>query len=416
MTLPHGPVRRILGGLTGREGAVVGEVLRQETVGGTLLLAAAVFGVVLANSPADDWYAELRGTSPVPWSVLGLDLSLEQWAADGLLAVFFFVAGLELKRELVVGSLSRAANAVLPIAAALAGMLMPALVYLAVSWSVPSARGGWGVPMATDIAFALAVLAVVGSHLPAQLRAFLLTLAVVDDMGAIVIIAVVYTDQVLLLAVLGAVVALVGWWFVLRRRVSSPWLLIPLALLAWYALYRSGVHPTVAGVLLGLTTPARTLPGEQRSLAERMEHRVRPWSAGLAVPVFAFLSAGVPLTVDSLGRLWTDAAAVGVIGGLLVGKFVGVFGGTYLIARFTRAELDARLAWSDVAGVAMLSGIGFTVSLLITELAFADDLTRLDAVKTAVLLASATSAAVAAVVLRLRDRAYRDHADVERAT
>jgi Na+:H+ antiporter, NhaA family len=399
--------RRVLfGRLPSGERRFLADTLRQETVGGALLLGAALVGLVLANSGLSGWYEQLKDAVVGP-AALHLDLSLQDWAGDGLLAIFFFVAGLELKRELVVGSLSKVSQAVVPVVAAVAGMVVPALIYLAVAGGEPSTRDGWGVPMATDIAFALAVLAVAGSHLPSALRAFLLTLAVVDDMGAITVIAVFYTETFKAGSFALAVLALGVWWVMQRRRVTSPWLLIPVAVVAWAFMHDSGVHATVAGVVLGLLTRVRPDTDETTSPAEHLEHVVRPWSAGFAVPIFAFLAAGVPLDVGALTDVFDDTAAIGVMLGLFLGKFVGVLGASYLTARFTRAELNEDLAWLDMAGLAMLSGIGFTVSLLIAELAFDDDQHRLDDVKVAILLASVAAAVVAMIVLRLRDRVYR---------
>ncbi len=399
--------RRVLfGRLPSGERRFLADTLRQETVGGALLLGAALVGLVLANSGLSGWYEQLKDAVVGP-AALHLDLSLQDWAGDGLLAIFFFVAGLELKRELVVGSLSKVSQAVVPVVAAVAGMVVPALIYLAVAGGDPSTRDGWGVPMATDIAFALAVLAVAGSHLPSALRAFLLTLAVVDDMGAITVIAVFYTETFKAGSFALAVLALGVWWVMQRRRVTSPWLLIPVAVVAWAFMHDSGVHATVAGVVLGLLTRVRPDADETTSPAEHLEHVVRPWSAGFAVPIFAFLAAGVPLDVGALTDVFDDTAAIGVMLGLFLGKFVGVLGASYLTARFTRAELNEDLAWLDMAGLAMLSGIGFTVSLLIAELAFEDDQHRLDDVKVAILLASVAAAVVAMIVLRLRDRVYR---------
>jgi len=403
---PSRPHQILLGRLPLAESRYLADALRQETVGGALLLIGAITGIVLANSPAQDWYFELRDTVVGP-AALNLDLTVETWAKDGLLAIFFFVAGLELKRELVVGSLRDPAQAVLPIVAAVAGMVVPALVFLVVASRSDGASAGWAVPMATDIAFALAVLAVVGSHLPASLRAFLLTLAVVDDMGAITVIAIFYTDSFHLAAFLAALALLAVYAYVQHRRVHAWWAYLPIALLTWYAMHEAGIHATVAGVLLGLLTRVRPDPGEDHSPAEDLEHRVRPLSAGVAVPVFAFLAAGVALNRDAFGAAVGDAAAVGVVAGLVIGKFVGVFGGSWLTARFTRAELDTDLSWTDMAGLALLSGIGFTVSLLITELAYTDQLIRAEHVKAGVLVGSVLAAVLAAVILKKRDRVYR---------
>ena len=396
----------LLASVSPGEGSFLADVLRQETVGGALMLAAATAGLIAANTGLADSYESLKHTMFGP-DALHLHLSLEAWAADGLLAIFFFVAGLELKRELVVGSLSSVNQAVLPVVAALAGMVVPAVVFLAVAHGADGASDGWAIPMATDIAFALAVLAVVGTHLPPALRAFLLTLAVVDDLGAITVIAVLFTDHLDVVALLVAVALLGLYAYLQHRRVVSPWIYVPLALGTWIALHDSGVHATVAGVALGLLTRVKPDSDEEHSPAERLEHRIRPLSAGFAVPIFAFLAAGVPLSGDIRDILVDDKVALGVVLGLVIGKFVGVFGATWLVATFTRAELGDGIAWRDMAGLAMLSGIGFTVSLLIAELAFYDRPDQLTDVKTAILLGSLASAVIAAVILRLRNRTHR---------
>jgi NhaA family Na+:H+ antiporter len=394
----------LLGVLPWREQVFLAGALRRETVGGALLLVAAGVAVLWASSPWSGSYEDLRGTVVGP-AVLHLDLDLATWAADGLLAVFFFVAGLELKRELVVGQLRRPAEAVLPMVAAVCGMVVPAAVYLAVTAHDPAVRPGWAVPMATDIAFALAVLAVLGSALPTALRAFLLTLAIVDDLGAILVIAVGFTDDLDLRA-LGAAVVVLAAYVVMQRLRWTPWqVAVPLALVLWALVHESGVHATVAGVALGLATRVRPDPDEDGSPAERLEHLLRPLSAGVAVPVFALLAAGVRVDADTLRAAGDDAAAIGVVAALVAGKFLGVLGGTWLTARLTRAELSSDLEWRDVAALCLLSGIGFTVSLLIADLAF--DGGRLRHVTTAVLLASLLSAALAAVALRLRTRTHR---------
>jgi NhaA family Na+:H+ antiporter len=285
-------------------------------------------------------------------------------------------------------------------------MVVPAACYLAVASVGGGSLQGWAVPMATDIAFALAVLAVLGSALPTPLRAFLLTLAIVDDLGAIVVIAVAFTDHIDLLALAAAGLVLGGYAWLQHRRFTPPWLVLPLALLLWALVHESGVHATIAGVALGLTTRVRTDPGEEHSPAEHLEHVVRPVSAGFAVPVFALLSAGVAVTGSALASVFTGPVTLGIVLGLVAGKLVGVLGGAYLTARLTRAELSSDLSWSDLAGVALLSGIGFTVSLLMGDLAFGDG-GDLDEVTMAVLVGSLMSAALAAPVLRVRHRHYR---------
>ncbi|MEO3804982.1 Na+/H+ antiporter NhaA [Nonomuraea sp. B1E8] len=390
----------------------IADILRKETIGGALLLVGAALAMAWANSPWSVAYESVRTYTIGPAS-LHLDLALETWAADGLLAVFFFVAGLELKREFVAGDLRHPRRAAVPVAAALGGVIVPAGLYLLVARSVEGAATGWAVPTATDIAFALAVLAVIGRFLPAALRTFLLTLAVVDDLLAIAIIAVFYTGDLSPVPLVGALAPLAIYTVLVQLRVRSWWLLLPLAVTVWALVHASGVHATVAGVLLGFAVPvtrSRRAGGPEAGpgLAEHFEHRFRPLSAGVAVPLFAFLSAGVHLGgLNGAVTALSDPVAIGIIVGLVVGKPIGIMVATWLVARFTRAQLDEGLSWVDVLGLSILAGIGFTVSLLIGELAFGAGSERGDHVKMAVLTGSVIAALLAAVILRLRNRAYR---------
>ncbi len=398
--------RALLNRLSRDERTTVLEALHNETTGGFLLLLAAAVALVWASSPWSAGYADLQDTVVGP-AALHLDLSLQDWAADGLLAVFFLVAGLELKREFVLGDLRERSEAVLPVVAAVCGMVFPVLVYVGLNLALDGDLSGWAVPIATDIAFALAVLAVMGSHLPTTLRAFLLSLAVVDDLLAILVIALFFTDSLSWAPLVAAVVLLGLYALLQRRRVTAWWLYVPLGLAIWTLVHASGVHATVAGVAIALLTRVRRDPGELRSPAELLEHRVRPWSAGVCVPLFALLSAGVALSFRSIGESFSEPVALGVVLGLVVGKAVGVFGGTWITARFTRAELNPGLAWPDVLGVALLAGIGFTVSLLIGELAFEGDAAATALVTTAVLEGSVIAAVLAIVVLLSRNAAHR---------
>jgi NhaA family Na+:H+ antiporter len=419
MAEPRTPTRLFRRG-SWAEDSRIAELLRQETVGGALLLVGAVVAMVWANSPISDLYTDLREVAVGP-EALHLHLTLETWAADGLLAIFFFVVGLEVKREFVAGDLRDPRRAALPILAAVGGMIAPALIYVAVNLRAGGETlGGWAIPTATDIAFALAVLAVISTHLPTGLRTFLLTLAVVDDLLAVAIIAVFYTSDLNLLALAGAMVPLGLFALAVQRRVRPWWVLLPLALATWVLMHESGVHATVAGVLLGFTVPVlarrRADGAEQEGLAQDFEHRITPLSTGFAVPVFAFFAAGVSIgglsgLTDALG----DTVALGITLGLVIGKFVGVLGTTYLVSRFTRADLDEDLSWIDVAGLAVLAGIGFTVSLLIGDLSFPEGSAREDHVKVGVLTGSLVSALLATVVLRSRNRVYRRIEQEERA-
>ncbi|MDX3689977.1 Na+/H+ antiporter NhaA [Streptomyces europaeiscabiei] len=401
------PTRKVLGRLSLPERTFVADALRTETVGGVLLLLAAVTALVWVNVPAlHDSYESVSHRRFGP-AVLGLDLSVAHWAADGLLAVFFFVAGIELKRELVAGDLRDPGTAALPVVAALCGMAVPALVYVLTNLTGGGSLAGWAVPTATDIAFALAVLAVIGTSLPNALRAFLLTLAVVDDLCAILIIAVFFTDDLDFAALGGAFAGLAVFWLLLRKGVRGWYVYVPLALVIWALMYNSGVHATVAGVAMGLMLRCTRREDEERSPGEHIEHLVRPFSAGLAVPLFALFSAGVAVSGSALGKVFTQPETLGVVLGLVIGKAVGIFGGTWLTARFTRASLSEELSWPDVFAVSSLAGIGFTVSLLIGELAFEGDRVLTDSVKAAVLTGSLIAAVLATVLLKMRNAEYQ---------
>ena len=367
------------------------DILRMETVGGALMLTAAVVALGWANlGPAS--YSALRQLPLGP-------LDLEHWVADGLLAIFFFVAGLELKRELTVGALSRPAQALVPMVAAICGMLVPAGIFVALNLALPDGHPqGWAIPMATDIAFALAILGLVGSRLPTSLRAFLLTLAIVDDLGSIAVIAIFFAHGLSAFWLLAALGCAALWVLMQRRRLRGWYLYLPLGLLCWGCMYASGVHATVAGVLLGLLTSSDTSRGP--SAVDVWEHRWRPISAGVTVPIFALVAAGVPVSADKLAAALTSPVGIGVVLGLIVGKFVGVFGGAWLTARLTRAELAEDLRWSEIASVSLLAGVGFTVALLIGDLAFPGDPALQEVAKTGVLIGSLIAAVLASISLR----------------
>jgi NhaA family Na+:H+ antiporter len=402
----------------------IAAILRTETVGGALLLVATAAALIWANSPAADAYFGLRDLKLgyEPWH---LQLSVGHWASDGLLALFFFIAGLELKREFVSGDLRRPSRAVVPVTAAVGGVALPAVIYSVIVWNQGAeALRGWAIPTATDIAFALAVLAVINTHLPSALRTFLLTLAVVDDLIAIGIIAFFYSSGLQPALLLAALVPLAVFAWLVQKRVTRWYLLLPLAAATWGLVHASGIHATVAGVLLGFTVPVAASwrerhPGSNAhgsitpdggthdsggtGMAERLEHRLRPLSAGFAVPVFAFFSAGVALG----GASGLTSALADPVTALVVGKAVGVFGATFLVTKTTRAQLDDGLKWVDVAGLSLLAGVGFTVSLLIAELSFGSGSAHEDHAKVAILTGSLTAAVLAAVVLKARNRHYR---------
>ncbi|GAA4196383.1 Na+/H+ antiporter NhaA [Microbacterium oryzae] len=380
----------------------------QDVTGGVLMIAAAILGLAWANSPWRESYAALSAFTLGPESI-HLDLSLSTWAADGLLAVFFFVVGVELKHEIVAGNLRNPRQAAVPVLAAVGGMMLPALIYVGVvlALGAPEMLHGWAIPTATDIAFALAILGIFGRGLPVELRIFLLTLAVVDDLLAIVVIAVFYTATIHLVSLIGAIAVIALFALAARARRMRWWLMIPLALVAWALMHESGVHATIAGVLLGFCIPARPLRDEVEPRTHQLEHAVKPLSAGIALPIFAFFAAGVTIVGSDAGAVLTEPVVIAVVAALVIGKLVGVLGVTALVTKVTPLRLPDRIGIRDLLPVGFLTAIGFTVSLLIAELSFGSDEEATSGAKIAILIASLLAAILAAVTLRLDARKAR---------
>lgn len=369
------------------------------------MLGAAVVGLLWANSPWRETYSALSAITVGP-EALHLNLSLGTWAADGLLAIFFFIVGVELKQEIVAGSLRNPRQAAVPVLAAVGGMLVPALIFvgMVLVLGAPEALHGWAIPTATDIAFAVAVLAIFGRGLPVGLRVFLLTLAVVDDLLAIVVIAIFYTSTINGLALAGALLVIAVFAVAARAKRMRWWILVPLAIVAWALMHSSGVHATIAGVMLGFFIPAKRLYGEAFIRTHRVAELVNPVSAGIALPVFAFFAAGV--TFIGGGDVFAEPVVPAIILALLAGKLIGVLGATALVTRFTPLRLPNGIGIRDLLPIGLLTGIGFTVSLLIAELSF-DDPQLTPAAKVAVLLASLIAAVLGAISLRWDARKTR---------
>ena len=374
--------------------------LKNETVGGLLLMSAAVIALVWANSSWASSYESLVSYQIGPDS-LGLHLSLSAWASDFLLAVFFFVIGCELKHEFVLGTLSNPKIAAVPIGAALGGMLVAATIFLAFNINTP-AQAAWGLPISTDVAFALAVLAIAGHRLPMELRSFLLTLAVVNDLGAIMVIAIFYGHGFHLNWFITAVSLLALFGLLQNRKLTSSLIFVPLAFLVWYAMFRSGIHATIAGVALGLLMRVRKTETESMSPCDRAEVRLRPFSAGFAVPAFAFLAAGVNILGTTLGEAISDPLTMGVLCGLIIGQPIGVTLGAFLVSRFTSGTLNPALSWWDVAVVGTLASIGFTVALLIAEVTFGSDIEMLATSKFAIIFTNLMAIIVSVLAISLR--------------
>jgi NhaA family Na+:H+ antiporter len=362
------------------------------------LMAAAVVALVWANVDArsyeDVWALEV--------SLPGFSEDLRHIVNDLLMALFFFVVALELKRERLFGSLRDTRAAAVPIAAAFGTMLGAALTYVAVNLIADGDLRGWAIPIATDIAFAVGALGLVGRRAPAELRTFLLTLAVVDDLATIVVIALFFGDSIdpLWLAGAAAVTATVA--LCAGRGIRTLRVYVPLAGALWFALYRAGVHPTIAGVLLGFLTPGVARAGESRSPLERCEQQLHPWSTYAVLPIFALANAGVPVSLDDLGGALTGPIGLGIALGLVVGAPLAGIATSYALVRLTPARLQPGLDWSAVAGMAPLKGIGFTVAIFISVLAFEDERALQVQAKLAILVASLTSGGIGVTALHVR--------------
>lgn len=387
--------------------------LRTETVGGALLLVAAAVALIWVNSPWGASYQAMVDTRlAIP--ALHLDLTLADWTKDGLLAVFFFVAGLELKREFAVGELADPKRAALPVIAAVGGVITPAVIAFAIGHGVPGMDRGWAIPVATDIAFALAVLAMTGSRIPASARVFLLSLAVVDDLLAIVVIAVLFTASLSMLWFGVALACCAAWALAQRQRLHTPLFYFPVALLCWYALHEAGIHPTLAGVALGLLTRVRPDPGEDTAPATHLEHVVQPISAGVCVPLFALFASGVPINGAVLGSLFTERLSLAIICGLLFGKIIGIFGISWLTIRLGWVKRPAGLGDRDMFALSVLGAIGFTVSLLVAELALAEvGADAIDLAKAAVLVTSMAASLIGSALLLRRGRVHQARRDAD---
>jgi NhaA family Na+:H+ antiporter len=399
------------------------DFLHTEAAGGVALVVAAIVALLWANSPWDASYDDLWNTHlAVSLGDWELDLDLREWINDGLMVFFFFVVGLEIKRELVEGELRDRRRAMLPVCAALGGMLVPALIYTAFNAGGEGADG-WGIPMATDIAMAVGVLALMGRWVSPSLKLFLLALAIVDDIGAIVVIAVFYTGEIRGEALLASVALVVAVAVMRRAGISSiaPYAVVGAAL--WLALHESGVHATLVGVALGLMTPTEpirrpelidaaeladvssyeaarqtaTAAREAVSVVEWLEHQLHPWTSFAVLPLFALANAGIPLSRNTVGDALTSAVAGGIVLGLVIGKLVGISSFTWLAVRLRIARLPDGVTWSGIVAVSALAGIGFTVSIFVTGLAFGGEPLEEQA-KIAILAASLLAAAIGATL------------------
>jgi NhaA family Na+:H+ antiporter len=372
--------------------------IQLEYASGLVLFAGVLIAIAWANSPFLEQYHHLWELDlPVGWNDFKLSLSLHEWINDGLMALFFFVIGLELKREFLEGELSTVKNALLPMSAALGGMVVPALIYFAINRNADSA-GGWGIPMATDIAFALALLSMAGKHIPISIKVFLSALAVADDLGAVLVIAFFYTSHINF-AMLGLGIGILLILLLGNKAgMKSSYFYLLLGLLVWLCFLLSGVHATIAGVLVAFTVPATTKSGY--SPLKMMEHSLHPWIAFFIMPVFALANSGIVIGSGFLSNI-INPVSIGVTLGLVVGKFLGICSFTWVMIKLKFGVLPANSTWKQIAGVALLGGVGFTMSLFISGLAF-DDQTHIEQAKYGILIASLIAGVSGILVLRKR--------------
>ncbi len=371
--------------------------LKEESAGGVVLMIAAAAALIVVNSPLSGLYTGvLNAEIALTIGGAGIEKPALLWINDGLMAIFFFLIGLEVKREVLTGQLSSWRQSSLPIFAALGGMIIPAAVFAVINWHSPENLAGWAIPAATDIAFALGILALLGSRVPVALKALLLAIAVIDDIGAIVIIALFYTPGVELGMLAAAAGVLVVLALIGRARVGSSLPYVVLGIALWFFVLKSGVHATLAGVALAMTVPLTSRAGAV--VLERMEHALHPWVAFLVVPVFALANAGVSFAGIELAA-FAAPLPLGIALGLFLGKQLGIMGFAWMAVKSGFASLPAGIAWLQVYGLSMIAGIGFTMSLFIGNLAFASP-EQLAAVKLGVLSGSLISALGGIMVLR----------------
>lgn len=378
-------------------------LLRDEAISGKLIIGAVVLALIAANTPLSAIYDSLWQTKlNVGIGDWSLSLDLRHWITDALMAFFFLVVGLELRRELANGELKNKKTAALPFAAAVGGMVVPALVYVFLNFGSESLKG-WAIPTATDIALAIGILALLGRRIPSSIRIFLLTLAIIDDIAAVIIIAIFYSAGInVTLILLGILIA--GFIFFTKntKYMTMP-LYIVAGVLLWLVVYNSGIHASITGALLGLLAPVVVSKRHEVSIAERIERRIIPFSTLIVVPLFAFATTGIALTLDSFQDDSALRIAGGIIIGLVAGKVVGILGASWLMVRFGFASLPSRSNWNHIIGVGMLAGIGFTVSIFVTELAFAEE-QFVSIAKISIFIASVASAGIGYFALRFLGR------------
>ncbi|MDW8800974.1 Na+/H+ antiporter NhaA [Clostridium sp. A1-XYC3] len=377
------------------------EFFKHESTSGIVLMICAIIAIIAANSPIASTYNNiLHSYVTIGYGKYSLSMSVLHWINDGLMAVFFFVIGMEIKREVLVGELKDIKKTILPVAAAFSGMIIPALIYIVFNYNQETIAG-WGTPMATDIAFALGILSLVGrKKAPKGLAVFLTALAIVDDLGAILVIAIFYTNQISWIALIIALAILIILILANKFKVNSVPVFLTLGLIMWVSFLKSGIHATFAGVLLGMTIPSgRDIRTFKKSMLYKLEHLLEPWSALLIMPIFALANSGVTIQINSFTEQFLNPVSLGIFLGLFLGKQLGIFITSYLLVKFQISKLPSKVTFKHLYGASLLSGIGFTMSLFIASLSFTEG-PLLSTAKISIISASVVSALAGFLVLK----------------
>lgn len=373
---------------------------KNESASGLILLTCAIIAIIIANSRFAEAYEHILHTYiTIGYKEFSLSMSLLHWINDGLMAIFFFVVGMEIKRELVIGELKSIKRTILPISAAIGGMIVPAIIYAAFNFNNPTITG-WGIPMATDIAFALGILSLVGKKAPKGIVVFLTALAIVDDLGAIIVIAIFYTNQISWTALAIGLIIFSALILANKLKVKYVSVFAIGGILLWICFYKSGIHATVAGVLLGMTLPlGKNVSQSKTSMLSRFEHALTPWSSFVVMPIFAFANSGVTLDIKSASTLISTPVSLGIILGLFIGKQIGVFGISYVLVKLKIAKLPSQVTKRHLYGASVLAGVGFTMSLFVSSLSFTDEAV-LSTAKMSIMIASVLAAAFGTIIFK----------------
>jgi len=374
---------------------------KSESASGLILLICAIMAMVIANSSFVTTYNNILHTYiTIGYKEFSLSMSVLHWINDGLMAIFFLVVGMEIKRELVFGELKSLKKTILPISAAIGGMIVPAIIYALFNYKEPTITG-WGIPMATDIAFALGILSLVGKKAPKGIIVFLTALAIVDDLGAIIVIAIFYTSQISWSALFLGLIILIALAIANRFKVKSTFLYVILGILLWICVLKSGVHATIAGVLFGMVLPiGKNVQEFKASILYKIEHALTPLSSFIIMPIFALANSGITIDVNSFGAIILKPVSLGIIFGLFIGKQIGIFGASYILVKLKLASLPSQVTKRHLYGASVLGGIGFTMSLFVSSLSFADE-TVLATAKISIMIASILAAIVGAIIFGL---------------